>query len=194
MATPVNDPKLPQMVVLVRWCWCCGAIRMMLCSCIVLGGSSGFVALASFSVDLACIARKGIETGFPGQHTAGKLQVTPKSVTDKFTDPNAAITVLMAPRDDWRGVLYSHSKGDLLDTDVRDLVLVAVLDKKLTFQDLVALPKDTQIKTLLDGMFHKVLTSWSSRLRGGSSIIVFHRPDTLVVSWMQSIASTSKAC
>ena len=79
------------------------------------------------------------------------MQVTPETVTDTFSDPDAAITVLMPPRDDARGLLYAHEQGDISDEDVRDVVLVHILAEKLTFQDLVALPEDTQVDTLLDG-------------------------------------------
>lgn len=70
---------------------------------------------------------------------------------DKFSDPEAAITVLMPPRDAVRGVQYSHSKGDMTSKDVRDVVLLHVLDEKLTLQDLVDLPEDTLVDTLLVG-------------------------------------------
>lgn len=57
----------------------------------------------------------------------------------------------MPPRDSARGLQYSHEQGDMTDAEIRDIVLVHVLAKKLTFQDLVALPEDTLVDTLLDG-------------------------------------------
>lgn len=85
------------------------------------------------------------------------LQVTPGQTLKKLSDPAANITVLMPPPDAARGLLYSHSKGDLSAEDARDVVLVHILAEKLTFQDLVALPKETLVDTLLDGaspIFH----------------------------------------
>ena len=79
------------------------------------------------------------------------VQVTPEIVTDTFYDPEAAITVLMPPRDAARGLLYAHKQGDISDEDVRDVVLVHVLAEKLMFEDLVALPENTLVDTLLAG-------------------------------------------
>ena len=59
--------------------------------------------------------------------------------------------MLMPPRDDARGLRYAYDQGDMSAVDVRDVVLVHILAEKLTFQDIVALPEETLVETLLDG-------------------------------------------
>lgn len=79
------------------------------------------------------------------------LQVTQPEINDLFRRPDATLTLFMPPRINANGLIHSFQTGDMTAEAVRDVVLTHCIPQKLSFQDLVALPADTSVPTLLQG-------------------------------------------
>lgn len=79
------------------------------------------------------------------------LQVTPEWINELFLREDVTLTVLVPPRSSANGVLYSFEQGDMSAEQVRDLVLTHVIQRDLRFDDLVDLPQDEAVPTLLEG-------------------------------------------
>lgn len=75
----------------------------------------------------------------------------PQDVKDLLQGEDAELTVFLPPRESAAGVWYSYDKGDITALKVSEILLVHMINKKLTLEDFFDMPDGEQIETILDG-------------------------------------------
>jgi hypothetical protein len=68
-----------------------------------------------------------------------------------FSQDDVTLTVLLPPRESANGLLYSYGLGDITAEQVRDIVFVHCMQRKLTYEDLANMDVDEEVETLLEG-------------------------------------------
>lgn len=79
------------------------------------------------------------------------MQVAPEDVNQLYRSSNASVTVLVPPRESANGILHAYGKGDISASVIRDIVLVHTLQRRFLYDDLIQLPVDALVPTLLEG-------------------------------------------